>query len=328
MTAETVQAQELAAQIEQTWGEEVSAMRGSFKPVVNVRPYVYASSFHKCARAMVYSMTHHHELPQFEPDVLARMERGNEIERDRLLFLARVGQRMDPPFRVIAQQERFELKDRKGRVVIVGKVDARLEFSRNVSCPVEFKTWSPFLVDKIHTFPDVFKSYWTRKGAYQNLCYLYGSSESLGFLMLDRAGIPKIIPVELDQYWDQVEEYLARAEVAMDHKEAGTLPDYLNDPAECSRCDWYGGTCNPPLAASDSMLKILNDPETESMLARREELKDLASEYTAIDKAVKKRLANIEHGISGKFLIEGQEIEKKAFSVKESKYWRVDITKL
>jgi len=143
-----------------------------------------------------------------------------------------------------------------------------------------------------------------RGGGYQLLSYLYGAAEPYGFMLLDRSGLPRLLPVELDRNLDRMEEFLARAERVLDHVEAGTLPDYLlDDSAECRRCAWFGHTCNPPFGANAA--QVLTDPELEADLERREALKDAAREFEALDRDVKNRLRGVESGIAGAFAIHG-----------------------
>ncbi|HJS76751.1 MAG TPA: hypothetical protein VJ778_05035, partial [Burkholderiales bacterium] len=220
--------------------------------------YVYASSWRTCERRMVYDCTQPEQLPPYPPELVAKFRRGDDRERDLLSDLVRIGRDAEPAFSVIGQQERFELRDHRSRVAIVGKVDARLELEGH-RAPIEVKSWSPFLTDRIETFADVFENPWTRSGGYQLLSYLYGAGVPFGFLLLDRSGLPRLLPVELEPHLDHMEEFLAKAERVLDHVQGGTLPDFLDDdPSECRRCPWYGHTCNPPLSATAAA--ILTDP--------------------------------------------------------------------
>jgi hypothetical protein len=256
-------------------------------------------------RRMVLDMTQPEMQPSLPAEVLAKFRRGNDRERDLLIDLTRVGRDAEPPFAVMGQQQRFELRDHKSRVAVVGKVDAQLRWADQVVAPIEVKAWSPFLVDQIETFADLFDSPWTRGGAYQLLAYLFGAGVPFGFLLLDRSGIPLLLPVELEPNLDHLEAFLARAELALDHREAGTLPDYLEgQPAECQRCPFYGTACNPPLSARGTT--ILSDPQLERVLERREVLRPAAAEFERIDKDVKTRLRGIEHGVIGSFVLEGR----------------------
>ena len=264
--------------------------------------HVYASAWRTCDRRMVYELTQPDRAPRFPPEVQARILRGQDRERDLTATLIHVGRDSEPPFTVVNQQERYELRDHKGRVAITGKVDARLQLD-GCRPPLEIKSWSPMLVDRIDTFADVFENPWTQSGGYQLLAYLFGSGEPFGFLLLDRSGLPRLLPVELEPHLDRMEAFLQKAERVLDHVAGGTLPDYLDDPIECRRCPWYGSTCNPPLSAD--VAQVLTDPELEAALERREQLKGAAAEYLDLDKQVKQQLRGVESGLAGAFQIRG-----------------------
>src|SRR5206468_3703875 len=107
-----------------TWAEMLTREAYPF----NKREYVYASGWTKCTRQMVLEMTHGDLHPAWTAEQLANFGRGTQREVDLLVRLAMVGKQNKPSFSVIQQQERFELKDRKGRILIVGKTDATLNF--------------------------------------------------------------------------------------------------------------------------------------------------------------------------------------------------------
>lgn len=311
----------LASAIETAWGAFLMRDRRPAAP----HPYVYASGFVACDRRMVLDMTQPQDKPPFPAEVLARFRRGDDRERDLLSDLARIGRDADPSFQVVGQQERFELKDRKGRVAIVGKVDARLRVGA-ASAPLEVKAWAPHLVDRIERFEDLFEQPWTRSGGYQLLAYLYATNQPFGFMLLDRSGLPLPLPVELDPHLDRLEDFLTRAEHAIDHREAGTLPDFLSgNPAECQRCPFYGTACQPPIAGAG--VQVLTDPELEAALARREELQAAAKEYDRLDTRIKKQLRGVEQGIAGPFFISGTWGKQSRLELPETlkaQYTRVD----
>jgi hypothetical protein len=293
-------AEAFAASMMDAWGKYVT--RGA--RVSSPHPYVYASAWRPCVRRMVYELTVPDRQPEFSADVRQRFRRGEDRERDLLIDLTRVGREAEPPFEVIGQQQRFELKDRKGRVVIAGKVDARLRQGDHAA-PLEVKAWSPGLVDRIETFEDLFENPWTRSGGYQLLSYLWGSGEPFGFLLLDRSGLPLPLPVEVDAHIDRMEDFLTRAELALDHERAGTLPDFLvGDAAECRRCPFFGSVCNPPLSYGE--VQVLTDPELEALLERREAVKVAGQEYDRLDREIKGRLRGVEQAVAGHFTISGK----------------------
>ncbi len=268
------------------------------------RGYVYASGWRACERRLVLDMVEADKLPAWTADQLANFRRGQDRERDLLADLKKIGRNSSLPFDVVGEQERFELRDRKGRVVIVGKVDARLQFANRSKAPLECKAWNVNLVARIKKFEDLLLSPWTRAGAYQLLAYLFGSGEPLGFLMLDRPGIPLLLPVELDKHLDMMESFLTSAERAMDHKEAGTLPDFIEDVAECKRCAFFGGSCQPPIKSEGAQLIV--DEEVLADLERWHELKEAGEEFEDLDKSIKERFRGVELAIGGPFLVTGK----------------------
>jgi hypothetical protein len=290
----------LATQINASYEQFLTRQGRAMSP----HRYVYASSWRACARRMVYDCRQPDQLPPWPAETLAKFRRGDDRERDLLADLVRVGRDAEPPFAVVNQQQRFELRDHKSRVAIVGKVDARLAIDGRHP-PLEVKAWAPTLVERIETFEDLCTNPWTRGGSFQLLAYLLATSEPFGFLLLDRSGLPRLLPVELtDANLDRMETFLATAETVLDHVDRGTLPDYYDDPSECRRCPWYGHTCNPPLAAQAA--QILTDPELEAALERRHALRTVGEEYNALDRQVKDRLRGIESGIIGHFHIAGR----------------------
>jgi hypothetical protein len=301
MNAAVLTPSDLSTRIGASWARYLERSRRPATP----HGYVYASAYRVCERRMVLEMTRPDAQPPFPADVLAKFRRGEDRERDLLSDLARIGRDADPEFDLIGQQERFELKDHKGRIAIVGKVDARLAFDRNNTAPLEVKSWSPQMVDRIETFADLFENPWTKPGAFQLLTYLYGAGVPYGFLLLDRSGLPRLLPVELEPNLDRMEDFLSRAERAIDHQREGTLPDfYTEDVQECRRCPFYGSVCNPPIGSMGA--QVLTDPELEAALVRREELKSAGDEYNALDREIKDRLRGVESGIAGGFRIEGK----------------------
>jgi hypothetical protein len=309
----------------------VESITAGWRDYLKSRPpaphnYVYASSWRACTRRMVLDMTQPDKMPAWTPEQLANFRRGDDRERDLLADLAKIGRNAPIPFQVVGQQDRFELRDHKGRVAIVGKRDVEIRFDDGTQAPLEVKSWNPNTVARITCFDDLLKSPWTRSGAYQLLSYLYGFGRPLGIMLLDRNGLPLAIAVELEPHLAEMEDFLARAEIALDHAAAGTLPDYIHDAGECKRCPFFGGTCNPGIDYNAA--RILTDESLLADLERREELREAGYEFNDLDKSVKERLKGIDMGIAGSFLVEGKGVACKSYSVKASTRWYTTITKV
>lgn len=294
-----INAAEFARSVTNAWASMVTSDRRPPAP----HAHVYASSWRSCLRRMVYDMTAPDQMQPWTADTLANFRRGQDRERELLIDLTRVGRAHSPGFEVIGQQERFELRDRRGRVAIVGKVDARIR-ANGMSAPVETKSWNPNTVARIKTFNDVFENPWTRSGGYQTLSYLYGSGEPIGFMLLDRNGLPLLLPVVLFDHLERVEDFLRKAEIALDHVQAKTLPDFLDDASECKKCPFFGTACQPPLKREGAT--IVTDPELIQILEERNELEQAAKRFESLDKYVKERLRGVEQGIAGDFVLKGQ----------------------
>ncbi len=331
----TITIQERATAIERAWEYFIVAEEAKTQ---HKRPYVYASAWTPCDRRMVLEMVEGDKLPPLPPEALANMRRGQDRERDLISDLRRIGRNAEPAFEVVGEQERFELKDRKGRVVGVGKVDAQLHFADGLKAPLECKSWNVNLTARVETFEDLWRSPWTKRGAYQMLAYLYGSNHEVGFMMLDRNGLPHLLPVELNKHLEEMEEFLGRATAAMDAAElykvrnaeddSGTLalPDYIRDADECKRCPFFGSVCNPPVSRGEGAA-ILTDETLHVALERRAELEPAAKEFDSLDGEVKEKLRGVELGLAGNFLVEGKWQAKTSYEIpKEIKkqYEKVD----
>lgn len=335
--AEDMSAVDVGNAISKAWSEFVS----SDNRQMTKRNNVYATGFKECTRQMVLDMTHGDTLPGYDADTLARFRRGNDRERDLMADLKKIGRNCDPSFEVAGEQERFELKGKKGRVIITGKIDGRLAFHRykdlkflqgQRSAPVEAKAWNANLVAQIQTYDDLFKSRWTKSGAYQILSYIYAENVPIGFFLLDRSGLPALVPVELYPNLDKMEKFLEKAETAMGHKDAGTLPDYTTEKEECKFCPHFGRNCNPPMTFGAGA-QVFTDPEVVQKAERLLELEGKLSdeewsEYAKLDKWKGVQFRGVETGIVGGLLIIGKWKKKKELIVPEDKQAEFNAAKI
>jgi hypothetical protein len=253
---------------------------------------IFAGGWSPCLRFGVLQMTRGDEFPAFPSHTLANFRRGKDRERDLKADITRVGRLSVPMFELTGMEERFAVKDRKGREVITGKVDGRLNFPdvyidvasrRRLVAPIEFKAWNSNMVAGVKTFDDLLDNKWMKKGARQLLIYLLATEQPIGFMALDRAGLPLILPVELSRYLGLAEEFMQYAEKAKDHVEAGTLPEYFKEASECKTCRAFGTVCSPPI--SYDAAKIIVDEETLMLIETHEANYEAAKTY---EKAHKK----------------------------------------
>lgn len=293
------QAYNLANNILQTWASEVIRERRPPNP----HAWVYAGGWRACDRRLVYDLIAPDKQAPFSADVLANFRRGSDRGREVRIDLEQLGRAGNPQFEVFGAEERFELRSRDGsHAVMVGKTDCSIRQGHLVA-RVEIKNWNPNLTARINRFEDLFDNKWTRAGAFQLLSYLYGSNQSVGFMVLDRPGIPKVLPVVLYDHLDEMEEWLTRAEMAVAHAKAETMPDYHKDPAECKRCPFFGW-CNPPLEYDAAT--VLADEDLIQLLEAREAVVEAGKQYEKLHKQTKDALRGVEAGIAGDFFITGK----------------------
>lgn len=256
-----------------------------------------ASDLGPCTREYVLAMTKWQERPLPNPALKARFERGNLIENAVIQELLALG------LEVRKERTPFEVKDKQGRVVLRGMVDGFITVDRK-DYPLEVKSLDPNVFRQIQTVEDFGKYVWAAKYPRQLQAYLYAHNLEAGFFLLDNCkGEWTLLPVSLD--YECMERILKQCEEAVEHRDAGTLPDYHKDPAVCNRCWAKGRVCDPPTAYQG--LLLADDPDFEAMLDRRGELAAVSKEYDSLNKAVQEKVKGKDGLVCGNWLIQGSE---------------------
>lgn len=276
-----------------------------------------ASDISVCTRELVLQMTNWQDRPLPETDLKARFERGNVLQEEITRELMALG------FAVGIDRLPFEIKDAKGHVILRGKVDGFVTYEGK-QYPMEIKTVDPLIFRCVNTVHDFQRWHWMAKYPAQLMGYLYGNNMEEGFFLLDDCkGTWKLLPLILD--YAEMEKILRRCEQAVDHRDSGTLPDYYTDAEVCRKCWAFGRVCFPPIAAEGTIL--LDDPEFEAKLERREELFPAHKEYEDLDEDVKKSVRGKNGVLVGRFLITGKEIMRhyKAQEERDMMTWQSKI---
>jgi len=285
-----------------------------------------ASDIGECGREMVLSILHWEERGLPSPELKARFERGNLVEDTVLRELSSLG------ISVRVERQPFEIRDKKGRLVLRGKVDGFVKWE-HAEYPMEVKSLDPNVFRQVDSVEDFQRWIWASKYPRQLQAYLYANNLEEGFFLLDDClGHWKLIPVRLDfAEMEQILQRCERAVEAVENYRSGVgdltrfLPEYHKDPAVCRRCWAFGRVCTPP--AEYHGLVMADDPEFEHALDRRGELQAAHKEYEALEKAIKERVKGQDGIVVGAWLIQGKEIPRKGYTVQETKYWQSKITK-
>jgi hypothetical protein len=272
--------------IEDLCAEILRKQEEAYKDAATVYPQHVprASSIGDCDREMVLSMTNWQLRPPPEPGLMAIFERGKVIEKVVLKQLS------DLEFDVTLSQMASEIRDRDGTLLCTLHIDGRIEWQG--ICPVfECKSLNQYTWASIDTAEDLAasKTAWARKYPRQLLLYMYAHDEPNGlFLCDDKSGHWKVIPMRLEDHLDTVETLLQRLRSVVDHKAAGTLPAFIDNPLICKAC-WCckAGICLPPMDWSAGGIHIIDDMELALHFATVFDYEDEASEYGVAERAIK-----------------------------------------
>jgi len=284
-----------------------------------------ASDISDCERETVLGMTNWADRPPFPPEVRARLERGNVIENHVIRDLALLG------YTVRVERTPFEIKDKKNRIVLRGRMDGFIDYAKRKTAPIEIKSLNPNIYNQIHTQEDFDRYTFFRKYPRQLQSYMYAYNFEEGMWILDDClGHQKFIPCTLD--FDRVDAILKQLESAVEHRENGTLPDYHKDPSVCMKCWAFKRICTPPFFTGEG-IKMIDDPELESKLEEWGRLKPEFSAYTKIDKELKELFKERDNLVIGKWLVKGTLATRsmKAQPAKEAQaitYWKSTIEKI
>ena len=279
-----------------------------------------ASDLGECAREYVLAMTHWQERPAWEPYLLARFARGNLIEDAVMRDLAALG------FRVRTERRPFEIKDERGRVLLRGRVDGFVEWDGR-QYPMEVKSVNPNAFQRLRSVEDLRRSPFFAKWPRQLWAYCHAHGEELAFFLLDDClGHWRLILVEIDRA--EVDAILRRCAEAVDHRDAGTLPEYHPDAEVCRRCWAYGRVCFPP--ASRPGWAAAEDPELEGKLDRLAALRAARDEWEDLDEEIKAAVKGKDGLVVGRWLVTGKPriIHYKANEAHETEAWTTKIEML
>lgn len=302
---------ELLDLVSDAWAGHLVAQRRGRS--TDPRSYVYASARRACVRRMALDLMFPGDEPEPSAEALERMQRGKEREDAIIARLMHVGRRCAIPFEVIEGQRRFEIRDRDGSTLIVGKVDGRLGFHTGER-PI-FECKSGEVARHVDSLEDLDRSPWSRHWLDQLLAYLYAEGEAWGFLILDRPSLPKLLPVVLEDHLDRAETFLRDARAAVDARfERAPLPAYTADRAECRRCPHNGRSCTPDADFGDGV-QLITDDRLIYLAEQREKNAEAAKVYDRADAELKKALRGVELGILGPYQVTGRWQRKTTVNV-------------
>lgn len=275
---------------------------------------------HPCVRYLVLLRKNWREAPLPPLALLKRFREGNLHEKAVMDDLSGAG------IRVVEQWRGFEWKEYN----ITGSIDGKGVADGQVF-PLEVKSATEFSFKSINTIEDMKNHKWLfmRKYPAQLSLYLLMDNQESGLFIFKNKSDGDLKPIPLHLDYALGETLIQRAEKVNLHIAQDTptseieMIDY--EDMICGECDFVH-LCLPDVKRE--AIKIEDDPELIEKLVRWDELKASYAEYQALDKEVKAKVKSVERAVCGDFLITGQMVQKKGFTVEPSEYWKAKIQKL
>jgi CRISPR/Cas system-associated exonuclease Cas4 (RecB family) len=278
-----------------------------------------------CLRYHVFNRTRAAEKTLHDVGLQQVFDLGNDIEEIALKELAAAG------IKIIEQQKPFEWKEYQ----ITGHCDGMILIDGK-AYPIEIKSSSPYVFDKINTIEDLKngKYAYLRKYPVQlNLYMLMQGIEKGVFLFKNKVnGAYKEIWMDLDL--DLGEATLKKAEAINAHVAAGIVPEPIEyDELNCGRCP-FAHICNVERIGQE--VSIVDDEELLELIEKYNSLKPMAKEYEEVDGQLKKIVEGRDKLLVGDWFITGKYIEKTVYNVPmevkqqyqdKSRYWKRSIIK-
>jgi hypothetical protein len=262
---------------------------------------------------MALNLTHPEDRAPFTDEAFARMARGTDLEDAILARLKRIGPQLPTPFRIVGEQVRFEVKDRDGLLLGSGKIDCRIEIGGQT--PVA-EVKSGRTVEHLRTAEDFHRSsVWSRKYLDQLLNYLLAANEPWGVFIIARGGMPKVVPVVLEDWLERAERNLTGMRQAVDHAaDKGPIPDFTDDRSLCRTCDHLGRSC-APVGLDAAGWAVINDEELIALAEVRERTEAAAKDHDAADARLKEALRGVEFGLLGPYEVSGKWSKSTTYDV-------------
>ena len=246
-------------------------------------------------------------------------DEGNLHEQAVLRLLQDVG------FRVVESQRPFYIEKLK----LSGHIDGKIEVNGKIF-PLEIKSVSPTIFNHIDKYSDVFYSEFlhVRLWPFQIISYLGMAMADEAVLLLKNrlTGEIKDIPFIFEGCtWEIINKRCRKINWYVSHKKEPKKDKDL-DHKWCENCK-FAHICLPENIQATSVIQW-DDEELIDMLSRYEELKEINKEYNYLKKVLKEKLEGIENMIVGPYLIEGQWVDRKGYTVEPTRYWSFKVRRI
>lgn len=230
----------------------------------------------------------------------------------------------DAGLKLVEQQRPFDWKE----IQLTGRIDAKIAMDGKL-IPLEIKSCSPnsFQAIKNVTSEEIKNSKysWVRRYPAQLMAYMLMDGKEKGIIIFKNKTTGEKCQKEFDLDYIYMEGILKKLEKVNEYVVKNEIPPV--EPLEdCKSCGFAKTVCFPGQDYGPGF-EILTDEELIIKLERREELKESIREYKELDDELKEIFKG-RSALVGDFKIESKEVERKEYTVKAGKYWKVSIEKI
>lgn len=274
---------------------------------------------HPCERYLVLRRLKWQDAQPHDVRLQLLFDEGNHQEQIVLRDLEDAG------VRIIQQQSdyvwpAFELS---------AHLDGKAVLSETEAAPIECKSMSPHIWDKVNTLADLLESDkpWLQKYPAQIQLYLLLANAERGFLILKNKSTGELKEIEVRLDLGYAESVLQKLERVNRHVAAGTIPEPIRyEENICDRCPFFQTVCL--VEVKRTALELSEDGELAKKLARRAALEPMAKEFKTLDEDIKAQVKGLEKVACGNFLLLGKNVTRKGYEVKPSTYWQTSIKQI
>jgi hypothetical protein len=292
------------------------------------RTFYPSSIGHPCDRYIVWTFTKWEQRERYSAELQSIFDEGRLHQPSIYKRLEQLG------FDVVTESDR-PVQHRLGQAVISGRPDGRIIGFRGARyrppIVLEAKSMSDYQWETIRTTLDLLASDTPSLKGYYAQGHIYAFLENtprLAFALKNKqTGLIKFLPDELD--YGYAESILQRVERLQPMVEQAIDPAPIPYQGRiCGRCP-FAGLCYPARSFGEGA-SVLQDPHLLEQLEERDRLHGAKAKYDELDKAVKARLKRegVKYAIAGDFVVEGQVIAKRAYTVDAHEEIRFDIRRV
>ena len=273
---------------------------------------------HPCIRFLVLSRLQPEKKALHDIGLQRIFDEGNLHEEAVLREIQNAG------LKIVEQQRPFNWAN----IQLTGRIDAKILDNGNL-IPLEIKSCSPNSFQHIKNLaPDDIKNSkhsWVRRYPAQLMAYMLMDNKDKGIIIFKNKTTGEKCQKEFTLDYDYMEGILKKLEKVNEYVAGNEVPSV--EPIEdCKTCGFAKTTCFPGQDYGPGF-EILTDEELIMKLERREELKESTREYKELDDELKEIFKG-KQVLIGDFKIESKEVERKEYTVKAGKYWKVSIEKI